>query len=97
MYTRTAMLSTWRHTGSQSSRGHSNIDNTQSDICLNDNVGGRNYRNGVKKPKSKMVPNVRIRFQSSDVRNSRSSSNSSPTQDRESRYLKLEEAYITRT
>ena len=95
MYTRTAMLSTWRHTGSQNSRGHSNID-TQSDISLNDSVV-RGKNGAVKTPKIKMVPNVRIRFQSSDTRNSRSSSNSSPTMDPDSRYVKLQEAYITRT
>lgn len=95
MYTRTAMLSTWRHTGSQNSRGHSNID-TQSDISLNDSVV-RGKNGAVKTPKTKMVPNVRIRFQSSDTRNSRSSSNSSPTMDRDSRYVKLQEAYVTRT
>lgn len=93
LYTRTAMLSTWRHTGSQNSKGQSHVD-TQSDISLNDNV---RPKNGANKSKTKMVPNVRIRFQSSDPRNSRSSSNSSPTMDRDSRYVKLQEAYITRT
>lgn len=94
MFTRTAMLSSWRHTGSQNSRAHSHIE-SQSETSLNDNLV-RNNRNGVKKSKTKPAPNVRIRFQSSDLRNSRSSSNSSSNVDRDNRYLKLEEAYVTR-
>lgn len=94
MFTRTAMLSSWRNTGSHNSRAHSQME-SQSETSLNDNLV-RNYRNGVKKYKPKPAPNVRIRFQSSDMRNSRSSSNSSSNVDRENRYLKLEEAYVTR-